>query len=61
MLGHVSMPRLNSEELFFPVDISRIPNRLFDSESYAESHDIESLTRFPGNPMLKILRKFQPP
>ena len=32
-------------------------NRLFDSISEAESHDIKILNRFPGNPILEILMK----
>ena len=51
------MNRLSSEELFFPVDVFRGPNRLFDSVSDAESHDIKILTRFPGKPILEILIK----
>ena len=39
------------------MDIFRGPNRLFDSVSDAESHDIKILTRFPGNPILEILIK----
>ena len=39
--------RLNSEELFFPVD--------------AESHDIKILIRFPGNLILEISREREPP
>jgi len=39
------------------VDIFRGPNRLFDSVSDAESHDIKILTGFPGNPILEILIK----
>ena len=49
------MIRLNFEELFFPVEIFRCPNRLFDSVNDAESHDIKILIRFPGNPILEIL------
>ena len=51
------MNRLSSEELFFPVDVFRGPNRLFDSVSDAECHDIKILTRFPGKPILEILIK----
>ena len=32
---------------FFPVDIFHGPNKLFDSVSDAESHDIKILTGFP--------------
>ena len=39
------------------MDIFRRPNRLFDSVSDAESHDIKILTEFPGNPILEILIK----
>ena len=39
------------------MDIFRGPNRLFDSVSDAESHDIKILARFPGNPTLEILIK----
>ena len=54
------MDRLNSEEsIFFPVDIFRGPNRLFDSVSDAESHDIKILTGFPGNPILEISLKIE--
>ena len=45
------------EAKYFPVDIFRIPNSLFDSVSDAESRDIKSLTRFPGNRILEILIK----
>ena len=37
--------------------IFRSSNRLFDSVSDAESHDIKILTGFPGNPILEILMK----
>ena len=40
------------------MNIFRGPNRLFDSVSDAESHDIKFLTRFPGNPFLEIMIKF---
>ena len=33
------------------------PNRLFDSVSDGESHDIKLLAGFPGNPILEILIK----
>ena len=39
------------------MDIFRSPNRLFDSVSDVESHDIKILTGFPGNPILEILVK----
>ena len=39
------------------MDIFRDSNRLFDSVSDAESHDIKILTGFPGNPILEILIK----
>ena len=39
------------------MDIFCGPNRLFDSVSDAESHDIKILTGFPGNPILEILMK----
>ena len=39
------------------MDIFRRSNRLFDSVSDAESHDIKILTRFPGSPILEILMK----
>ena len=39
------------------MDIFRSQNRLFDSVSDAESHDIKILPRFPGNPTLEILIK----
>ena len=39
------------------MDIFRGPNRLFDSVSDAESHDIKILIGFPGNPILEILIK----
>ena len=39
------------------MDIFRGPNRLFDSVSDAESHDIKLLAGFPGNPILEILIK----
>ena len=57
-IGYINIGRLNSEKLnFFPVDIFHGPNRLFDSVSDTESHDIKILTGFPGNPILKILIK----
>ena len=47
------------EAKFFPVNIFRIPNSLFDSVSDAESRDIKSMTRFRGNSILEILiRKY---
>ena len=39
------------------MDIFRGPNRLFDSVSDAESHDIKILTGFPGNLIIEILIK----
>ena len=39
------------------MDIFRSPNRLFDSVSDVEFHDIKILTGFPGNPILEILIK----
>ena len=39
------------------MDIFRGSNRLFDSVSDAESHDIEILIGFPGNLILQILMK----
>ena len=36
------------------MDIFRGPNRLFDSVSDAESHDIKILTEFHGNSILEI-------
>ena len=40
------MIRLNSEKLFFSCGYFGGSNRLFDSVSYAESHDIKFLTGF---------------
>ena len=39
------------------MDIFRGSNRLFDSVSDAESHDIKILAGFPGNLILEILIK----
>ena len=39
------------------MNIFRGPNRLFDSVSDAESHDIKILTGYPGNLILEILIK----
>ena len=39
------------------MDIFRSSNRLSDSVSDAESHDIKILSLFPGNPSLQILIK----
>ena len=39
------------------MDIFRGPNRLLDSVSDAESHEIKISTGFPGNPILEILIK----
>ena len=39
------------------MDIFRGSNRLFDSVSDAESHDMKILTRSPGNLILEILIK----
>ena len=45
---------LNSEELFFSVEIFPSQNTVSDTVSDAESHDIKILIRFPGNPILEI-------
>ena len=38
--------------------IFRSRNRFSDSVEHAESHDIKTLTKFPGNLILEILIKF---
>ena len=43
------------EAKYFPVDIFRIPNSLFDSVRDDESRDIKSLAKFPGDQILEIL------
>ena len=53
----INVYRLNSEKLFFVVDIFRGSNRLFDSVRDAESHDVQILTGFPENLILEILKK----
>ena len=49
----LNIDRLNSEKLNF----FRSTNRLFESVSDAESHDIKSLTVFPGNLILEVSMK----
>ena len=41
--AHTHIKRLNSEKLiFFPVNIFRTPDKLFDSVNKAESHDVKN-------------------
>ena len=49
------MIKLNSEKLIFYVEIFRSPNRVSDSVSDADSHDIKILV---GNPILDFFGKF---
>ena len=56
-MDSLTILRLNSEELFFPVEIFSSPNTVFDSVSDAESRDIKFLTWFHWNPTLEFLIK----
>ena len=49
------MIKLNSEKLIFYVEIFRSPNRVSDSVSDADSHDIYIFVGIPGNPILDFL------
>ena len=51
--------RLNSEKLFFPVDIFHNQNRLLESVSDAGSHDIKILPRSFENRIVEIFIKIR--